>query len=106
MFELFTYHDIVYRMTLQSEVTLLDHFSHTEQDKDRIWSFDFVLEKPKAISEKIRMDETFCTMVTVGGKFLEKKAFKQVLKKIDEIRKKIRKKIFTNIFFTNFNHAF
>ena len=85
-------------MTLQSEVTLLDHFTHTEQEKERIWSFDFISEKPKAISEKIRVEETFCIMVTVGGKFLEKKAFKQVLKKIDEIRKKIRKQIFTNIF--------
>ena len=93
MFELFTYHDSVYRMTLQSEVTLLDHFTHTEQDREQIIKFDFIRDKPKAISEKIRMEETFCTLVVVGGKFLEKKAFKQVLKKIDEIRKKIRKKI-------------
>ena len=80
-------------MTLQSEVTLLDHFTHTEQDREQIIKFDFIREKPKAISEKIRMEETFCTLVVVGGKFLEKKAFRQVLKKIDEIRKKIRKKI-------------
>ena len=93
MFELFTYHDIVYRMTLQSEVNLLDHFAHTVQAREKIRGFDFIREKPKAISEKIRMEETFCTLVVVGGKFLEKKAFKQVLKKIDEIRKKIRKKI-------------
>ena len=93
MFELFTYHDSVYRMTLQSEVTLLDHFTHTEQDREQIIKFDFIRDKPKAISEKIRMEETFCTLVVVGGKFLEKKAFRQVLKKIDEIRKKIRKKI-------------
>ena len=85
-------------MTLQSEVTLLDHFTHTKQDWEQIMKFDFIREKPKAISEKIRMEETFCTMVTVGGKFLEKKAFKQVLKKIDEIRKKIRKK-FRQTFF-------
>ena len=93
VFELFTYHDIVYRMTLQSELTVLDPFTHTSKGRDKIFSVDFIRDKPEAITEKLRIEETYCTLVTVGGKFLEKKAFKQVLKKIDEIRKKIRKKI-------------
>ena len=33
------------------------------------------------------IDQTFCTLVTVGRKFLEKKTFRKVLQKIDEIRK-------------------
>ena len=41
-------------------------------------------------TEKISTDETFCTLVTVGGKFLEKKTFQQVFMKIDEIRRIFR----------------
>ena len=77
-------------MTLQDNVTLLDPFTHTKQDRDKIWDFDFIREKPKAKTEKIRIEVTFCTLVAVGGKFLERKTFKHVLKKIDDIRKMIR----------------
>ena len=51
--------------------------------------FNFIREQKEEI-EKIKIDETFCTLVTVGGKFLEKNKYKKVLKKIDEIRKIIR----------------
>ena len=77
-------------MTIQDEVTLLDPFTHTKQDRDKIQEFDFIREKPKQKGEKLRIEETFCTLVAVGGEFLEKKAFKNFLKKIDEIRKIVR----------------
>ena len=74
-------------MTLQSEVTLLDPFTHTNQDYNKIWNFDFIKESSITERQKIRIDETYCTLVTVSGKYLEKKNFKKVLKKIDEIRR-------------------
>ena len=76
-------------MTLKNEgnVSLLDPFAHTTQDSDKIRKFDFVEGKSKGEKEKVRIEETYCTLVTVGGKFLEKKTFKNVLKKIDEIRR-------------------
>ena len=74
-------------MTLQSNVSLLDLFTHTKQDHDKIEKFDFYKEQA---TEKIRIEETFCTVVTVSGKYLEKNNFKKVLKKIDEIRKIFR----------------
>ena len=79
-------------MTLQSEVTLLDPFTHTFKDSKKIASFDFIRENSTTDREKVRIEETFCTLVTVGGKFLEKQTFKKVLKKIDEIRRIIRLK--------------
>ena len=82
------YHDIPCRMKLESEVTLLDPFFHTKQDKGKLYNFDFI--RKNSSTEKVTIDETFCTLVTVGEKFLEKKAFKKVLKKIDEIRRIIR----------------
>ena len=48
-------------------------------------NFDFI--RKNSSTEKVMIDETFCTLVAVGGKFLEKKTFKKVLKKIDEIRR-------------------
>ena len=84
----FTYHDIVYSMTLEDSLTLLDLFTHTEQDREKIKNFDFIREK--TATERVRIVETFCTLVTVGGKYLEKKNFRKVLKKIDEIRRIIR----------------
>ena len=78
-------------MTLQDNVTLLDAFTHTKEDWTKIREFDFIREKPKQKGEKLRIEETFCTLVAVGGEFLEKKAFQNVLTKIDEIRKLIRK---------------
>ena len=77
-------------MTLKDEdkVTLLDPFTHTELDSEIIRNFDFWLRRQKNDErEKIKMDETFCVLVIVGGKFLEKKIFKKVLKKIDVIRR-------------------
>ena len=77
-------------MTLQSEVTLLDPFTHTKQDREKIMNFDFIRGNSTTETEKVKIDPTFCTLVSVGGKFLEKKTFRKVLEKIDEIRKIIR----------------
>ena len=77
-------------MTLEEEVTFLDPFTHTKQDNEKITNFDFIRGNLTTESEKVMIDESFCTLVTVGGQFLEKKAFKMVLNKIDEIRKIIR----------------
>ena len=72
-------------MTLEDEVSLLDPFTYTEQDREKILYFDF-------IREKVMIDQTFCTLVVVSGKFLEKGNFQKVLKKIDKIRRIIRMK--------------
>ena len=77
-------------MTLHEEVSLLDPFTHTEQDHEKIMNFDFIKYNSSKKREKVLIDQTFCTLITVGGKFLEKKTFKKVLQKIDEIRKIIR----------------
>ena len=77
-------------MTLQDNVTILDPFTHTKQERDKMVVFDFFSEKPIEKREKIRIEESFCTLVAVGGDFLEKKALIQVQKKIDEIRIKFR----------------
>ena len=77
-------------MTLLDEVTLLDPFTHTEHDNKNIWNFDFIKDNSTTKKEKVKIDQTFCTLVTVGGKFLEKKTFIKVLKKVDEIRRVIR----------------
>ena len=77
-------------MTLQSEVTLLDRFTHTKQDREKIMNFDFIRETSVTEKEKVKIEETYSTLVTVSGKYLEKYTFKKVLKKIDEIRKIIR----------------
>ena len=74
-------------MNLKDEVTLLDPFTHTKQDNEKIKNFDFIRENSKTEREKISIDESFCTLIAVGGKFLEEKTFKKVLKKIDEIRR-------------------
>ena len=82
--------DIVYSMTPEDEVTVLDPFTHTIQNAIKIWDFDFLGEHFTTESERVRVDETFCTLVAVGGRYLEKNAFKKVLQKIDEIRNIIR----------------
>ena len=74
-------------MTLEDEVTLLDPFTHTEQDHDKIRNFDFIGGKSLREREKVMIDQTFCTLVVVSEQFLEKNTFKRVLKKIDAIRK-------------------
>ena len=81
-------------MTLQGNITLLDPFTHTKQDSDKIYNFDFYKEQA---TEKIRIVETYCTVVTISGKYLEKNTFKKVLKKIDEIRRIIRIKIHSSV---------
>ena len=79
-------------MTIQNEgdVSLLDPFTHTKQDHDKIKSFDFVGGERKEEKEKVTIEETHCMLVTVGGMFFEKNRFK-VLKKVEKIRKIIRK---------------
>ena len=79
-------------MILEGEVTVLDPFTHTKQDKEKIDDFDFIRES--SAREKLMIDQTFCTLVAVGGKFVENKTFKKVLEKIDEIRKIFRIYIF------------
>ena len=78
-------------MTLEDEVSLLDPFTHTKQDREKIWNFDFIRGDSTTEREKIIFDQTFCTLVTVGGQFLEKRRFEKVLKKVDEIRRIFRK---------------
>ena len=73
----------------QGNVSLIDPFTHTEQESEKVRNFDFWVKKQRK-EEKVKIDETFCTVVIVGGKFLEKKIFKQVLRKIDLIRRKFR----------------
>ena len=77
-------------MTPEDEVTVLDPFTHTIMNREKIFNFDFVQDNSTAKKEKVMIDETFCTLVAVGGKFIEKKGFRKVLKKIDEIRRIIR----------------
>ena len=77
-------------MTLDGEVSLLDPFTHTKLDREKILNFDFIKENSAKKVEKVMIDETFCTAVIVSGKFLEKSVFKKVLRKIDEIRRIIR----------------
>ena len=79
-------------MTLEDEVSLLDPFTHTQQDSDKIWNFDFIGGKSTTEREKVMIDQTFCTLVVVGGKYLEKRTFQKVSKKIDKIRRIIRMK--------------
>ena len=74
-------------MTLEDEVTLLDPYTHTEQDREKILYFDFIGGKSSREREKVMIDQTFCTLVVVSEQFLEKNTFKRVLKKIDTIRK-------------------
>ena len=81
-------------MTLQDNVTILDPFTHTKQERDKMVDFTVFSEKLMEKREKIRIEESFCTLVAVGGDFLEKKALIQVQKKIDEIRIKFRILIF------------
>ena len=79
-------------MTLdEGDVSILDPFTHIKDDRDKIRNFNFWEQRQKKEStEKVKIDETFCTLVTVGGKFLEKKTFDKVIKKIDDIRRIIR----------------
>ena len=76
-------------MTLEENITLLDPFTYTEQDRNKIKNFNFLGEQ--SAPERVRIEESFCTLVTVGGKYLEKNTFKKVMTKIDKIRKLVRK---------------
>ena len=85
----------------------LDPFTQTRLDHIKIKTFDFWknlptfdpltfdpygtrlnLEQMKNFEkiEKVKIDESFCTLITIGGKFLEKKTLQKVVTKIDEIR--------------------
>ena len=77
-------------MTLNDDVTLLDQFTHTKQDREKIMNFDFIGGNSTTERDKVMIDEHFCILVTVGGKFLEKREFKKILKKVDQIRRIIR----------------
>ena len=77
-------------MTLEDEVSLLDPFTHTQQEWWKIRNFDFIGGKSTTEREKVMIDQTFCTLVVVGGKYLEKRTFQKVSKKIDKIRRIIR----------------
>ena len=97
-------------MTLKDEeiVTTLDPFTHTAKNSNKIKNFDFWNQRHNREGrEKVEIDETFCTLVTVGGKFLEKKMLEKVLKKIYQIRRKVREylsKIFNSISFSLKRH--
>ena len=80
-------------MTLQDNLTLLDPFIKTRKDREKVESFDFIRGNSTTEREKIKIDETFCTLITVGGQFLEKNTFEKVLKKVDEIRRIFRIKL-------------
>ena len=77
-------------MTLDDEVTLLDQFTHTKHDREKIMNFNFIRGNSTTERDKVMIDEHFCILVTVGGKFLEKREFKKILKKVDKIRRIIR----------------
>ena len=79
-------------MTLEQNVTLLDIFTFNEVDAIKVYDYDFIsttFSTPK--EEKVKLEQTFCTLVAVGGKYLERETFQNVMKKIDEIRQIIRK---------------
>ena len=77
-------------MTLDDEVTLLDQFTHTKHDREKIMNFNFIRGNSTTERDKVMIDEHFCILVTVGGKFLEKRKFKKILKKVDQVRRIIR----------------
>ena len=73
----------------EGNVSLFDPFTHTKLDE--IIKYDFSSQsQDEGNNEKVKIDETFCTLVTVGEKFLEEMKFQKVLMKIDEIRCTIR----------------
>ena len=74
-------------MTLHENVSLLDPFNHSKLDHEKISNYDFIKNNSTKKRGKVMIDQTFCTLVVVDGKFLEENAFKKVLEKIDEIRK-------------------
>ena len=81
----FTGVEYIQRIYNRGNFSTMDPFTYTKLDLDKIKSFDFFSQNQEKI-EKVKIDEIFCTLVTIGGKYLEKKTLKKVLKKIDEIR--------------------
>ena len=75
---------------MQYDIRNLDPFTHTEQDREKIDDFNFIRGNSTTEREKGTIDQTFCTFVAVGGKFLEKQTLKYVLQKIYKIRRIIR----------------
>ena len=66
--------------TEKGNIKMLDPFTHTKEDNKKIKNLTNV-EKVKVV------DGTHCTLILVGGKYLQKIEFKKVLKKVAEIRK-------------------
>ena len=82
-------HYVTYRtnLTETGNIEILNPFTYTSEDTDKIKNFD-VLEKSKEKVEKVKVvDGTHCTLVLVGGKYLQKIEFRNVLKMVDKIRK-------------------
>ena len=74
-------------LTEKGNIGILNPFTHTKEDNEKIKNFD-VLGKSKGKKEKVKVvDGTHCTLVLVGGKYLQKIEFRKILKKVDEIRK-------------------
>ena len=51
-------------MTQQNEghVSILNPFAHTKQDYEKIKEFDFVIGELKEKRDKVRIEETYCTV--------------------------------------------
>ena len=77
--------------TEKGNIRMLDPFTHTKQDYNKIGYFDFIRGDSTTERERVMIDQTFCLLITVGGQFLEKRRFENVLKKVDEIRRIFRK---------------
>ena len=77
-------------MTLHGNVNILDPYAYTIKDFGKIFYFDFIGESTTSETEKVVIDETFCTLVLLGEKYLQKNSFQKTIKKIDDIRRIIR----------------
>ena len=77
-------------LTEKGNIGILNPFTRTKEDINKIKNFD-VLGKSTENVEKVKVVEgTHCTLVMVGGKYLQKIEFTKVLKKIDKIRNRDR----------------
>ena len=62
----------------------MNPFTHTKEDFDKIMDFEI---PGKNFTKVKAVDATYCTLVVVDGKYLQRIEFRKFLKKIDEIRK-------------------
>ena len=74
-------------LTGKENVNILDPFTHTREDTDKIDEMDVLGTTGKKIEKVKVVDGTHCTLVLVAGKYLQKIEFRKVLKMVDEIRK-------------------